>query len=103
MRIMQDNDDVKTHPSTLQVDTVEDMLCLQMGIIPMSICRRHKSDLSRLFQDIDPEEARKMKRKFRKLIRQFSNSKSRDRKLSASEMKHNFYWKLRLIAFDSCN
>ena len=90
---MQDNDDITASPYTC-VDMVEDMLCLELGIIPISLCARHEYRVKDLLASMDPEEARKVTRKWRKIKRQTSRrSECKGREAEVAR------WKIRLRAW----
>lgn len=91
---MQDNDDILAPPYE-RVNIMEDMLCLELGIIPISMCSKLEYSVGELLKSMPPEEARKVTRKWRKIKRQMSK-RSPDRKGAAERAR----WKIRMKAWD---
>jgi len=74
---------------------MEDMICLELGIIPISMCTKNDYCVKDLLKTMSPEEARRVTRKWRKVKRQAN--KNSDRKHNSAEKAR---WKIRLRAWD---
>jgi len=91
---MQDNDDIMAPPYT-RVNIMEDMLCLELGIIPISMCLNTEISIKDLLDRMPPEDARKMTRKWRKIKRKAAK-RSSNKKGAAEKAR----WKIRMRAWD---
>jgi hypothetical protein len=91
---MQDNDDILAPPYA-RVNMMEDMLCLELGIVPISLCIKNNHCVSDLLKSMSPEDARRMTRKWRKIKRQ-SKKRSPSKNGSAERAR----WKIRMKAWD---
>lgn len=91
---MQDNDDIMAPPYA-RVGMMEDMICLELGIIPISLCAKHDYSVGELLKSMSPEEARRATRKWRKVKRQ-AKKHSTNKKGAAEKAR----WNIRLKAWD---
>jgi hypothetical protein len=93
MFTINDNDDMNRVDSLDQVKFFEDIICLEYGIVPISVWTRLEGEDP--FAGIDPDTARKMKRKYRKLLRQFGKNLK-----NPSWRAPHLRWKIRSMAWE---
>lgn len=81
-----------------QIDLMTDLICLQRGIIHYSVSiSEEKGSIDAALSTLSDDDARKAKRKFRKLVRSktnvFRNSPGRKRSAVMESMR-NLAWKM---------
>jgi hypothetical protein len=80
-----------------QIDLMTDLICLQKGIIHYSVCTsEERGSIDAAFSSLTTEEARRVRRKFRKIVRnqtRCTGDSPEGKRSAVMEKMRNLAWK----------